>query len=113
MTRRKTAGEAELEEHGFLEVRLVRNGRTQWYTAKDGNEEICFLRMGRGTWHAFYAYRATGSGGDPRRALNGGLGDVIDDHWAMKGYCAAVLRAPDALVRKFDGLYAAGTQVLN
>lgn len=108
---RKTKGEIQLEECGFTEIVHVQGGR--WFTARDGKEDVCFLRQGSGAWHAFYKYRATGSGGTPRRALTGGMGDVIDDDFAMIGYCHAVRNAPDSLVMEYDGLYEAGVQVVN
>lgn len=109
---KKTKGEIALTEHGFTEVVNVRGGT--WFKAKAPNgEAVALLRQGAGAWHAFFAYRATASGGDPKRALTGGLGDVIGDAFAMMSYCHAVRNAPDSLVMEFDGLYGAGVQVVN
>jgi len=108
--KRKSTGALELEADGFTDIRRIKN---DWYVAKIKNEEICFLRQGPRAWHAFFSYRATGSGGSPLEALTGGLGDVIGDSFDMKNYRYRVRNAPEALSLSFDGLYEAGAQIIN
>lgn len=107
-----TKGQRTLEACGFSDVEHFGAGR--WFIAKDTNGElVCFLRQSANAWHAFYEYRATGSGSDPRGALTGGLGDVIDDSRSLMSYKWLVRNAPFALSRRFDGLYEAQSQVVN
>lgn len=73
-------------------------------------EPILFLKQAPRIWHAFYRERATGSGGTPRSALTGGLGDVLEGDRELKEYCRLVMSAPRSLVSQFGGLYAAQEQ---
>jgi hypothetical protein len=77
----------------------------------ESNERVLMLRQSRNIWHAFYSYTATASGGDPARALTGGLGDAIDTDEELKSYSRLVSEAPVGWADRFQGLSAAKSQV--
>lgn len=125
-----TVGARELAKAGYrdiTEIRLVGKGPGLWYEAgaprqpnagprdwsprwgKKG-EEVLVLRQGPAIWHVFYRNQSTSSGGDPLRALKGGLGDAIGSDSEMERYCELVLSAPRRLAEEYDGLYAAQGQ---
>lgn len=110
----RTRGARQLEKAGFRGVReisLKYKGPGLWYEAYEPlGTHVCILRQGPAQWHVFYHYEATSSGGDPKSALHGGLGDAIGTDAELKRYCELVMRAPDRLVRKYNGLYAAMRQ---
>jgi hypothetical protein len=125
----RTAGARQLESHGFTEIHeiaLVGKGRGLWYEAKEPppswktphdwtprgepGEHVLLLRQAPNIWHAFYKTPTTGSGGDPRRALTGGLGDAIGTDAEMERYCDLVLAAPRRLAEDYSGLYEAQGQ---
>lgn len=113
-----TLGAKALRAFGFTEVKEYadENGaRGYWYEAvtPDGSDHVVLLRQRANAWHVFYLFRATGSGQDPVRAMTGGLGDAIYDDNDLRRYCDLVLRAPDELARRFDGLYEAQSQCYN
>jgi hypothetical protein len=101
---RRPMGVEELTKAGFT-VKQHWHGR--WFRAEDAAGEYCFLRSNVGAWHCFYKFRGTGSGGDPKSAMTGGLGEVIDTSQQLAGYCWSVKNAPAELVHEFAGLQAA------
>jgi hypothetical protein len=107
----RTRGARQLEKAGFRGVReisLKYKGPGLWYEAYEPyGTHVCILRQGPAQWHVFYHYNATSSGSDPTSALRGGLGDAIDTDAQLKRYCELVMRAPDRLARKYEGLYSA------
>lgn len=123
----RTVGARELAKAGYTEIYEVvikYKGPGLWYEAaapsKPGSgprdwsprrgEQVLILRQGRGAWHVFYRYKATSSGGDPLRALRGGLGDAIGSDDDLERYCELVLSAPRRLADEYDGLYEAQGQ---
>lgn len=125
-----TVGGRELAKAGYtaiVEIRLQGKGPGLWYEAvaprrpnagprdwsprwgKKG-EEVLVLRQGPAIWHVFYRDQSTASGGDPLRALTGGLGDAIGSDSDLERYCELVLSAPRRLAEEYDGLYAAQGQ---
>lgn len=109
---RISKGQVELEDDGFVVVESCGRG---WYVAtdKDG-DTICFLRQGPQAWHAFYLYKAFGSGTTPRAALLGDLVELVeDDDRLMYDYHSKVQQAPMRLVKRFAGLRQAGAKVMN
>lgn len=121
-----TAGGRQLREHGFSdiqEIRLVSKGPGLWFEAveppplhgprewsprwKKNKDRVLLLRQGPHMWHVFYSFEGTGSGGDPTRALSGGLGDAVSTDEEMEKYCELVNAAPPRLVREYHGLSAA------
>jgi hypothetical protein len=125
-----TVGARELAKAGYTaiyEVKLRGKGPGLWYEAvaprspnagprdwsprwgKKG-EEVLVLRQGPAIWHVFYRDKSTASGGDPLRALTGGLGDAIGSDNDLERYCELVLSAPQRLAEGYDGLYAAQGQ---
>lgn len=120
----KTAGARELVRDGFTvvkEISLVGKGPGLWYevleppgTPKEwsprggmAKDQVLMLRQKNDVWHTFYKFVGTGSGGTPRQALTGGLGDVIDFDSQIEAYCNLVLAAPARLAQEYDGLYSA------
>lgn len=124
-----TAGGRQLREHGFSEIREIRltsKGPGLWFEAFEPppvmgprewtprapkhKDQVLLLRQGPAMWHVFYTFEGTGSGGDPTRALVGGLGDAISTDEELEKYCELVNAAPARLVREYQGLSAAQGQ---
>lgn len=81
-----------------------------WTPRAEPGERVLLLRQAPNIWHVFYRASATASGHDPRRALTGGLGDVIGDDAEMERYCNLVLAAPRRLAEDYSGLSEAQGQ---
>jgi hypothetical protein len=81
--------------------------------APDGSECVLF-RVGARKWHYFnWKHEATGSGRDPKAAISGGLGEVIDTNSQMRSYERQLINAPTCYRTDCAGLYRESTTAYN
>jgi hypothetical protein len=96
------------------EVNQWGSGRGKWFevVTPDGTEALVAVQN-PSCWHCFYRFEGTASSTDPARCHEGGLGDAIGTDAQMRGYRRLVLNSPERLMREYDGLYRASSQVYN
>jgi hypothetical protein len=101
---------------GFTVLGVATRDR-RWIRAltPEPNPSQCVLfRVGARKWHYFdWHNEATGSGRDPRRAICGGLGEVIDTNSQLRSYKSQILTAPEWYRVNCAGLYRESTTVFN
>ncbi len=113
----ETKNGKRLEAAGFTvlrEVSLKWSGRGKWFevTTPDGLPAIVGVQN-PSCWHCFGESEWTASSSGPEHCHDGGLGDAIGTDSQMKGYKRLVLRAPQTLTAKYDGLYRASSDEYN
>ena len=85
----------------------------KWFEAMlpGSDEKVLVLRQSANCWHTFGAGGWTASSASVERCHEGGLGDAIGTDGELKAYSRLVNRAPSVWCDRFEGLWAAKSQV--
>jgi len=117
---KKLKGQVELETAGFGSVKALGTKPQfgpavygKWFEAMlpGSNEVVLVLRQSGNCWHTFGGAAWTASSTSVERCQEGGLGDAIGTDGELKVYARLVNRAPSSWCDRFEGLWAAKSQV--